>query len=255
MRRLSEAIELSESRPVFLLNVPHTWKTLNARKLYASEVQRLGRFLNELGGESPSDHKLASSMSDFDKMRSELRALRGRLKPRQFSEIIADFGIDTRIDFQSQTGTYVPRGIPLGLIGGPLLREHFRIFDLLEDCGGYVALDGTETGERAFPAPFDRRRVCEDPFPTLIDSYFDSIPDPARTPNTRLYEWLRSAIDRRNLRGIILARHLGCDNWHAEVGRMRESLRIPFFDLDITGSFADTPGKHTRLQAFMEMIR
>ena len=55
----------------------------------------------------------------------------------------------------------------------------YIIFDLIEQLGGRVVLDGTEGGERTMPARFDPERVREDPLGELVRAYFDTIPDEA----------------------------------------------------------------------------
>ena len=45
MRYVAAMLEQRGDRPVFLLNVPSTWQTPAARRLYLDELRRLGRFL------------------------------------------------------------------------------------------------------------------------------------------------------------------------------------------------------------------
>ena len=57
MRRSAERIPAGRL-PVFLMNVPVTWQTGAARRLYRDELLRLGRFLERAGGTRPSDGRL-----------------------------------------------------------------------------------------------------------------------------------------------------------------------------------------------------
>jgi benzoyl-CoA reductase/2-hydroxyglutaryl-CoA dehydratase subunit BcrC/BadD/HgdB len=254
MRRISELIAQNTTCPVFLMNVPHTWESINARSLYASEIHRMGRFLVRLGGESPSREMLAGVMLDYDAKRSAIIESRGRMTARMHSQSLADFhGSGGVVPEQPDCG-FQPSGIPIGLVGGPLLAEQFEIFNMIEAAGGHIAMDGTETGERTLPGRFDRRLVQHDPFSALADAYFTVIPDAARRPNTRLYAWLKQRMDKRKLKGIILIRPVWCDNWHAESQRIKEWLNVPLFDLNITEDSSDMNRKLTRLGAFMEML-
>ena len=81
--------------------------------------------------------------------------------------------------------------VSIALVGGPLRPHLFELFDIIRRSGGEVVLDATTTGERTLPSPFDRRRVGEDPFSTLVEAYFGEIPDAFRRPNSRLYQWLK----------------------------------------------------------------
>ncbi len=228
MRRIADWLSERSARPVFLMNVPSTC-TPAARELYASELRRLGDFLVTLGGKTPSNEHLAEIMLQHDAERAARRAQAASSDRR--------------------------RGLPLALVGGPLLREDFGLFRLIEQAGGRVVLDGTETGERTWPAPFDRVRLAADPFAELVQSYFGTIPDAFRRPDTLLHDWLGREIAAHGVRGVILHRYVWCDNWHAEVYRLRETLRVPVLDLDGSGAGGSEEARAAaRIRAFVEML-
>ena len=54
MRYAAAEIERRGRQPVFLFQVPSTWQTAVARQMYLEELRRLGKFLVQLGGRSPS---------------------------------------------------------------------------------------------------------------------------------------------------------------------------------------------------------
>ena len=255
MRRYSELIGAESGKRIFLMNVPRTWETPAANKLYIDELRRLGRFLVTLGGETPSDEKLVRTILRWDAARSTIFDARSSITPREFAEAWAQFGRtgEPIIPPSKSIGSRV--GIPLALVGGPMLSEHFRIFDLIRQSGGFVALDATSTGERSIPGKIDRRRVREDALQTLADAYFGTIPDAARRPNSMLYRWLKDRIAEEGIRGVIFLRYVWCDTWHAEAQRMKDWLGLPFFDLDISEDVGDASRRLTRFQAFMEMLR
>ena len=85
--------------------------------------------------------------------------------------------------------------VPLALVGGPLMQRDRVLFDLVEECGGRIVLDATETGQRGVRGPFDRRRLLEDPLMELAEAYF-RIPDASRRPNSELYQWLKDQLAR-----------------------------------------------------------
>ena len=253
MRRASEIIQRNCDLPVFLMNVPNTWQTSNARKLYAAELERLGRFLVGLGGVSPTCAQLAEVMCEYDAARAGIRAARSSLTARRYSELIADFHRNGMADI-TESGISAQSGVPLALVGGPLLQDHFRIFDMVQEAGGYFVLDATETGERTMPVPFDRRQLKDEPFVVLADAYFGSITDISRRPNSELYRWLGQEIKARGVRGIVFRRYVWCDTWHAEAQRMKEWAGLPFLDLDVSDDVNEMSRMNSRLQAFMEML-
>ena len=70
MRRIFEVLCSQARVPCFLFNIPATWQTAQARRLYASEIQRLGRFLVRLGGREPSADILTEQMlKNTDRMK------------------------------------------------------------------------------------------------------------------------------------------------------------------------------------------
>ena len=146
-------------------------------------------------------------------------------------------------------------GAPMPWYGGPLMRGDTRVFDTIEQAGGAVVLDATESGARTLPAPFDRRRLRDDPLMELVDAYFGAIPDVFRRPDEALYAYLDRELAASGARGIVVWRYVWCDLWAAAVARLRERTGLPVTDLDVSGdegAFAHTAG---RIQAFMEVLR
>ena len=227
MRRSAELIESRCDRPVFLMNVPATWRSASAMKLYRDELDRLGRFMETLGGVEPTRVKLTETMMHYESLRAARRNPRDK----------------------------VHKGVPLALTGGPLRSTDSEIFDLIEQAGGTVVLDATAGGEMTEPAPFDRARMAIDPVGELADAYFGSIPHPMRRPNNQLHEYLNRELIARGARGLIYRRYQWCDTWHGEVGRLKDSLPTPVLDLAAGDDESDRAYVLTRIQAFVEMLK
>jgi hypothetical protein len=251
----------SAAIPVFLMNVPSTWRTQSARDLYRSELERLGRFLKRVGGHAPSDRELTECMIAYDDGRASLQASRTSRSARRYSQAIADFCAGGGFAQTHMSVTPVARGasppesVPLALLGGPLFREDFDIFDVIEEAGGQIVLDASETGERTLPALMDHEAVRRRPLDELARAYFDTIPDPFRRPNAGLYEWLRRELPGRGVRGILLRHCLWCDTWAAEAHRLKGSFGLPVLELDVYGQDAGSRSRISgRLQAFVEML-
>ncbi len=257
MRRGFDIIRRSDI-PSFLMNVPNIWQHSDAQKLYLEELSRLGRFLIGIGGKAPSNGDLAEIMLKYDSVRRLILAKKGHLSSRQYSEAIAKFNQDGKSDIPKYITDkkLITDGIPLAIIGGPLLREDFDIFDLVESCGGFILLDATETGERGMCAQFDHRRLHKAPLIELANAYFGSIPDASRRPNNQLYDWLERELVCREVRGIIYRRLLWCDIWHAELYRLKQCTDLPVLDIDVSGEGEALSARSIqRIQAFVEMLR
>lgn len=255
MRRASEPIGESCRAPVFLFHVPTTWQTVAAQKHYVDELKRLGRFLIECGGEAPSNGGLAQVMDAFETARSQLHAARGRLSARQFSQAMASLHRNGEIACEPDGPEPALGGVPIALVGGPLLPRHLDLFDYVRKARGNVVLDATTTGERSMPAPFDRRALRDDPLSTLANAYFGQIPDAFRRPNSQLYVWLKARFAERGVRGVLFHHYIWCDTWHAEAQRMKEWTDLPFLTL-VSGDEGEINGHAiSRIQSFLEMVK
>jgi len=258
MRRAFDILVRQCDVPAFLMDVPSTWQSLASQKLYFNALKRLGLFLVRVGGQSPPDRVLTGIMVQYDNVRRSILATRPYVSPRRFAEVIAAFGKNGQGEILSGTVNSKPLtgGVHLAIVGGPLMRQDFELFDMIEQSGGRIVLDATETGERGLCAPFDRRRLREEPLMELADAYFGSIPDVSRRPNSELYMWLKRELSGRGVRGIIFRRYVWCDMWHAELRRLKDWIDLPVLDIDTAGD--NESNRHrteNRIRAFLEMLQ
>ena len=254
MRRAAELVSRDCRVPVFLMHVPATWETAAAHRFYVSELERLGRFLERLGGTPPSMKALAAVMDEYDSMRAKLRAARGGLTARRYAEALAAFHRYGTVEVDELPASNPRSGVPLALVGGPLLVHHLDLFDLVETAGGHIVLDASSSGDRTMPAPFDRRRLADDPLLELADKYFGGIPDAFRRPNSELYRWLDHELEQRGVRGIVFQHYTWCDIWHAEAQRMKEWADVPMLILDADDSAVIEGHTVSRIESFLEMF-
>ncbi|MHC4117961.1 MAG: 2-hydroxyacyl-CoA dehydratase [Planctomycetota bacterium] len=257
MRRAFDIISRKCEVPAFLMNVPNTWQTTAAQQLYTNELKRLGRFFVRQGGKAPSNHALAAIMLGYDITRKSLLAQRENLSARQYAEKIAEFGRSGRYTSGAQRKTqYARRNTRLAIIGGPLMKQEFRIFDIIEQCGGRVVLDATETGERGMCAPLNAAGLREDPLSKLADAYFGGIVDASRRPDSELYEWFERELAERDVQGVIFRRYVWCDMWHAQLMRLKDLIDLPVLDIDTAGDLESEENRTAgRIRAFLEMLQ
>jgi benzoyl-CoA reductase/2-hydroxyglutaryl-CoA dehydratase subunit BcrC/BadD/HgdB len=240
MRRVFDLLLRRIDVPAFLLNVPSTWQTVAAQRLYLDELKRLGRFLVRLGSHEPTREELAHVMLT-QKVREERHRhpARGVLWHRHPAD-----------DSWAGSPRHSVEDVALAVVGGPLMQRDRVLFNIIEECGGRIVLDATETGQRGRPEAFDRRRLTEDPLLELAQAYF-RIPDASRRPNSELYQWLERELARAGARGILFHHYVWCDKWHAEFTRLKEWARLPILRLDSEGE-VEVVRVRNRVRAFLE---
>ena len=119
MRRGFDAYAADAGSRVFLFNVPVTWQTPVAQKVYRSEVERLGRFLGGLGGHAPSRQALRETMLQYSQARGQLLAAAPCCSPRQFAEAAGRFHCNGSVTLPSPPTGSGADGVPLAVVGGP----------------------------------------------------------------------------------------------------------------------------------------
>jgi len=261
MRRAPEILGRERDIPVFLLNVPDT-RELAGYRIYMSELARLGRFLEGIGGRPPAPGSLAEEVASWDGARRELAALRCTVSSRRFAEALAGFlsrGLPEVVAPEEARDARLlgagPCRVPLAIAGGPLLRSDGKLFDLVERHGGEVVLDASETGERMLPLPADRRSLRQDPFGEMVRIHFEGLPDVFRRPNDALYRWLERELASSGARGIVLRRFPWCDLWHAEAPRLRGRSGLPVLEVDPTGEAGEETFLEGKVASFLEGLR
>jgi benzoyl-CoA reductase/2-hydroxyglutaryl-CoA dehydratase subunit BcrC/BadD/HgdB len=255
MRRVFELLTRRTDAPAFLLNVPSTWQTVAARKLYLDELKRLGRFLVHLGGHEPGKEELARTMLDHESARHQALGCAPHTNVSRASCPRSEGGTPSARAPHTLSPAAAGPGIPIAVVGGPLMQRDRVLFDVIEHCGGHLVLDATETGLRGLCRLFDRRYLQDDPLMELAQAYFE-IPDASRRPNSRLYEWLQEELVETGAQGIIFHHYLWCDAWRAELARLKEWAPLPVLGLDSDGHGpTDMARLQSRVRAFLETLQ
>ena len=256
MRRAAERLMGDHRRPqprVISFNLPATWQTPAAQRLYRDELRRLGRWLERCGGIAPSPDRLKEVMIGCQQQRRDLLATLDDLTGRQRAAALGQLHGDPTPDESIGAASIDRRATPVALVGSAIPRYQWWVYDAIEQCGGRVALDATDYGERGLPASFDARLMNEDPFEALAAAYFDGITHVRQRPNTGLYQWLAAQLRVRPVRGLIVRRCLWCDLWHAEIPRLKQWSQLPVLELDLDETDAHQRAL-SRISAFMEML-
>ena len=160
MRRSFDAFADAPGKRGFLFNLPATWQSSAARRMFRSEMERLGRFLQAHGGQAPASEGLAPIIERRAWVRRRLRELASIGSARQFARAVGRFHWDGSIDPPDPSPSPAAGSIPVAIIGGPLTASQWGVLDLIEAAGARIVLNATETGERSLT-----------PFSELNDSF------------------------------------------------------------------------------------
>jgi hypothetical protein len=185
LRRGFDTVAGAAARRVFLFNLPATWQTRVAERIYADELRRLSRFLVGLGGHAPAPGDVAEIMTQYSRARRRLLEAALWCPARAYAEAVARFHLDGSVHLPPERGCPQPQqfqpgqgghrlqraassvaaaaedsrapglsSIPLALVGGPLPRTQMPLLDAIEKAGGRVILNATEAGERSLWSTF-----------------------------------------------------------------------------------------------------
>jgi benzoyl-CoA reductase/2-hydroxyglutaryl-CoA dehydratase subunit BcrC/BadD/HgdB len=254
MRRGFDALAAASGGRGFLFNIPATWQSPAARRIFQSELERLGRFLGELGGHAASGPDLLRLVEQGNQARHRLAAAAPLCSARQYAEAIARFHWDGSVQLPSSPPP-ASAAVPLAVVGGPLSAAEWSLLDVIEAAGAQVVLNATETGERSLLPAFATAGFHDDPVGALARSCFENLVDVFQRPNTRLYSWLKERLAARGARGIVLWVHTGCDLWRAEAESLRAAFGLPLLLVEADGVETCPPRNTGRLQAFVEMLK
>ena len=255
MRRSFDAFGGSQPARAFLFNLPATWQSPVALRIYRSEMERLGRFLQAHGGRTPATEDLVKIIERRSQSRKRLLELAPRCSGRQYAEAIARFHWDGSVSVPDHPTPPASGAIPLAMVGGPLTASQWGLLQTIEAAGARIVLNATESGERSLLPVFRLENVRDDPIGALARGYFDNCVDVFQRPNTRLYSWLGGRLTARGVRGIVLWVHTGCDLWRAEVQTLRETFRLPVLLLEADAVPGGSSREANRIQAFVETFK
>jgi benzoyl-CoA reductase/2-hydroxyglutaryl-CoA dehydratase subunit BcrC/BadD/HgdB len=255
LRRGFDAARAAGRSRVFLFNIPAAWQTPVARQIYRAEVERLGRFLVELGGRAPSPRVLAGEMAKYGRGRDCLLAAAPHCASRQFAEAVARFHWEGTVELPEPPAAAPAGGVPLAVVGGPLPAPQSNLLEVIEALGGRMVLNATETGERSLWPSYAADGPVDEPLDVLVRGGLANIVDVFQRPNTPLYFWLEERLRARHARGIVLWHFTGCDLWRAEAQTLREAFGLPVLLLEADEAQGCAPRDVGRIEAFVETLQ
>jgi benzoyl-CoA reductase/2-hydroxyglutaryl-CoA dehydratase subunit BcrC/BadD/HgdB len=249
LRRAFDAVADSDPPRHFLFNLPATWQTETADAMFRAELERLGRFLESLGGTHPALAELVDWIARYDQARRALVQTATECPAQTYAESVAAFHRDGQVHIPAPSPP-LRATKPVALLGGPLPRSQWILLDQVEKHGGRVVLNATENGERSLELSSPAQTQWVD----IARAFARRVVDVYQRPNTLLYDWLGPRLSDRGVRGIILWHFVGCDLWRAEARSLREAFGRPVLSLDADETPSGLARQAGRVQAFLETL-
>ena len=139
-----------------------------------------------------------------------------------------------------------------------LIFEHcmtsdFNLMEMIEELGGYIALDDVWMGPRYFAEPV---KSGPDPMKALVDRYLGNVPSGYRYPLKPRLDWICDQLEKHEIKGAVFVVPKYCHPYLFEYPYIERELK----NRGITTLFLETEGSmpreaiRVRLQAFMEVL-
>jgi hypothetical protein len=262
LRRAYDALISGASTRAFLFNLPATFESRAVHTLFHQELERLKRWLLEMGGREPGRETLMEILQDYEMSRERLATAGSWCSGRPYAEALLQFysaGTTALPEPVGEARTAQPTLIPLALVGGPFTLPYWPLLDEIAKSGGTVVLNATDYGERGLGRTGTNTlgtwaAANRDP-EALSRLFLGRMVDVFQRPNDRLYEWLGERIQQRRVQGIVLWHFIGCDLWRGELRTLEDRFQIPVLLLENDGTGDGSVRTSTRIQAFLESLR
>jgi benzoyl-CoA reductase/2-hydroxyglutaryl-CoA dehydratase subunit BcrC/BadD/HgdB len=266
---------LVERIPTWILEVPHTNETPQARQHWLFEVQILKAKLEKLADTKITTKKLKTAIELTNRKRSILRklyVLRKQNPPTIWGKdalLVTNLGIyDDVSRWTAQVETLcnelanrqpvcnssAPR---IMITGSPVVFPTWKIPTLTEESGGIIVIDDICTGSKELwdhiePANWSMTGMLVG----IADKYLMNT-CACFTPNINRRDRIIQFIKEFKVDGVIYHTLQGCHIYGMEQHRIEKALtqiNIPTLGIETDYSREDVEQIRTRLEAFIEMI-
>ena len=269
---------LAETKPMYVLELPHRADTPEGLRLWTEEVRKLRRELESRFGVTITDAKLRDAirlMNRERRLRRELAATmkldRPPLSGRQlieFKSIIS--GIESDLEqyeaalawcrHRSDTGrggavSSGTRPVRVLLTGVPLVHGAERVLELIEDSGAVVVCMENCTGLK--PILEDVDESDPDPLAAIARKYHH-LPCSVFTSNRSRLESLRDLAREYRADCIIELIWQACLTYDVEsvhVRRLADQVQLPYLKITTDYSPSDSARIQARVEALVETVR
>jgi benzoyl-CoA reductase/2-hydroxyglutaryl-CoA dehydratase subunit BcrC/BadD/HgdB len=262
---------MAETRPMFVLSLPHNRNAALAREQWVAEMRRLREKLEQHFVVRVTDARIREAihrMNEERRLRREIAALMkvddSPITGRQLLDmksIISCIPADIqryKSVLANSAGKRVSRAgrVRVLLTGVPVAHGAERVIDLIEDRGGLIVCQENCTGLK--PILDDVDEDAADPIEALASKYL-ATPCSVMTPNTSRLESLKRLAIEYRADCIVDLVWQACLTYDIESAKVRkladEELHLPFLRIQTDYSPSDSERIAVRLEAMFENVR
>jgi len=261
---------LSQSKPMYVLELPQKADDPDAFKHWQAEIIKLKSCLEKEFNTEITDCKLKEAIKTMNqerRLRTKIAELAGRKVPllsgmqvlaaksliagipqdfKMYEELISD----REKKFAPCTGR--PR---LLVTGVPMPHEAEKVMQIIEEAGGAVVVQESCTGLK--PLTIDVKEEG-DPLQAIAEAYFH-LPCSVMTTNQRRFDLLDRLIKEYKPQAVIDLVWQGCHTYNIEASliqkHIEEKHHLPYLKLETDYSPSDSAQLKVRIQALLEIVK
>lgn len=267
---------LAEHKPTWVMEVPHTTSTMQARQLWISEIAMLKRNLEEFTGNRITRARLRAAIELTNRRRAIIRRLYETRKREDVPIWGRDILLATNLWFHDDPERWLAhmerlceevearregvaeRGAPrILLTGSPVILPTWKLPRLIEEAGALLVADEICTGAKVV---WDPVHVVDHSMTEMLlglaDRYLMNS-CACFTPNRARIERLLQFVEQFRVGGVIYHVLMGCYIYSIEARHVEQSLMergTPMLTVETDYSTEDVEQIRTRIEAFLEMI-
>ncbi|MEM2870430.1 MAG: double-cubane-cluster-containing anaerobic reductase [Thermoplasmata archaeon] len=267
---------LAEYRPTWVLEVPHTTLTTQARQLWANELAMLKRNLEQFTGNRITRAGLRAAIELTNRRRALIRRLYEARKREDVPIWGRDALLATNLWFHDDPARWAAqmerlcdeverreRGVAdrkaprILLTGSPVILPTWKLPRLIEESGGVLVADEICTGAKVVWDPvYVKDYSMTGMLLGLADRYLMNS-CACFTPNRSRVERLLQFAQQFRASGVVYHVLMGCYIYSIEARHIERALMekgTPMLTIETDYSTEDVEQIRTRVEAFLEMI-
>ncbi len=266
---------LAEAKPTWVMEVPHTNETPQARQLWLTEIQLFKKQLEKVTGNKITAKKLRAAIELLNHKRAVTRRLyelRKRTPPPIWGR---DAMLVTNLSLFDDTKRWTDRtealcnelekqkpvcGISyprVMITGSPTVFPTWKIPILIEESGGVIVMDDICTGSKELWDPIESANWTKnDMLIAIADKYLMNT-CACFTPNLIRQDRVVQFVKDFKADGVVYHVLQACHIYGMEQMRIEKALKkidIPLLNIETDFSQEDVEQIRTRIEAFLEII-